>query len=64
VSVAAADIEAALRAALAPTALEVEDDSHLHAGHCRGAGRPAFQRPHRQPALQRPVAGGPAPPRI
>jgi BolA family transcriptional regulator, general stress-responsive regulator len=23
----------ALRAALAPTALEVEDDSHLHAGH-------------------------------
>ena len=32
-SVAAADIEAALRAALAPTALEVEDDSHLHAGH-------------------------------
>ena len=32
-SVAAADIEAALRAALAPTALEVEDDSHLHVGH-------------------------------
>ena len=32
-SVAAADIEATLRAALAPTALEVEDDSHLHAGH-------------------------------
>ena len=32
-SVAAADIEAALQAALAPTALEVQDDSHLHAGH-------------------------------
>ena len=32
-SVAADDIEAALRAALAPTALEVQDDSHLHAGH-------------------------------
>jgi BolA protein len=29
----AADIEAALRTALAPTALEVQDDSHLHAGH-------------------------------
>jgi BolA protein len=33
VSVAAVDIEAALAAALAPTALEVQDDSHLHAGH-------------------------------
>ena len=32
-SVSAHDIEAALRAALAPTALEVQDDSHLHAGH-------------------------------
>jgi BolA protein len=32
-SVAAADIEAALRAALAPTALEIQDDSHLHVGH-------------------------------
>ena len=32
-SVAAVDIEAALDAALAPTALEVQDDSHLHAGH-------------------------------
>ena len=32
-SVAAVDIEAALAAALAPTALEVQDDSHLHAGH-------------------------------
>lgn len=29
----AADIEAALRAALAPQALQVDDDSHLHAGH-------------------------------
>lgn len=27
------DIEAALRAALAPTELEITDDSHLHAGH-------------------------------
>ena len=32
-SVSAADIEAALRAALQPQALEVIDDSHLHAGH-------------------------------
>jgi BolA protein len=31
--VAAADIEAALRAALEPQLLEVRDDSHLHAGH-------------------------------
>ncbi|MDP1902072.1 MAG: BolA family protein [Rubrivivax sp.] len=27
------DIDARLRAALAPQALEVRDDSHLHAGH-------------------------------
>ena len=32
-SVEAAEIEAALRQALAPDALEVIDDSHLHAGH-------------------------------
>lgn len=32
-TVTAARIEAALRAALAPMALEVQDDSHLHAGH-------------------------------
>jgi BolA protein len=32
-AVAASDIEAALRAALAPTEIEVQDDSHLHAGH-------------------------------
>ena len=32
-SVSAQDIEAALRAELAPTAVEVRDDSHLHAGH-------------------------------
>jgi BolA protein len=31
--VVAADIDAALRAALAPLTLEVQDDSHLHAGH-------------------------------
>jgi len=33
VSVTAERLDAALRAALAPTALEVQDDSHLHAGH-------------------------------
>ena len=32
-SVSSADIEAALRAALAPTELEVHDDSAAHAGH-------------------------------
>ena len=31
--VRASDIEAALREALAPLSLEVQDDSHLHAGH-------------------------------
>jgi len=29
----AGDIEQVLRVALAPTAIEVDDDSHLHAGH-------------------------------
>jgi BolA protein len=29
----AGEIEARLRAALAPSHLEVQDDSHLHAGH-------------------------------
>lgn len=32
-SISAADIDAGLRAALQPTSLEVQDDSHLHAGH-------------------------------
>ena len=32
-SVSAAEIEAVLRAALAPEALEVVDDSHRHVGH-------------------------------
>jgi BolA protein len=32
-SVSASEIEAQLTAALAPMALEVQDDSHLHAGH-------------------------------
>jgi BolA protein len=32
-SVSASAIEAALRSALAPTALAVADDSHLHLGH-------------------------------
>jgi len=29
----AAELEARLRQALAPTAIDVDDDSHLHAGH-------------------------------
>jgi BolA family transcriptional regulator, general stress-responsive regulator len=33
IDVTASDIEAALRDALQPVALEVIDDSHLHAGH-------------------------------
>lgn len=33
VAPSAEDIEATLRAALQPVALEVIDDSHLHAGH-------------------------------
>jgi BolA family transcriptional regulator, general stress-responsive regulator len=33
IAVTASDIEAALRDALQPVALEVIDDSHLHAGH-------------------------------
>jgi BolA family transcriptional regulator, general stress-responsive regulator len=32
-SVSAHDIERQLRATLAPTALSISDDSHLHAGH-------------------------------
>lgn len=32
-SVAAADIDSAVRAALQPLTLQVLDDSHLHAGH-------------------------------
>jgi BolA family transcriptional regulator, general stress-responsive regulator len=32
-TVFAADIDAALRAALAPQSLDITDDSHLHAGH-------------------------------
>jgi BolA protein len=32
-SVSAQDIEAALRTALQPLVLDVQDDSHLHAGH-------------------------------
>ena len=32
-SVSATEIETVLRDALAPSALEVQDDSHLHAGH-------------------------------
>ena len=32
-SVAAADIQRELQAALQPDLLEVQDDSHLHAGH-------------------------------
>jgi BolA family transcriptional regulator, general stress-responsive regulator len=32
-SVAASDIEIALRSALSPLSLQVTDDSHLHVGH-------------------------------
>ncbi len=32
-AVRAQDIEAALRSALAPTSLQVDDDGHLHVGH-------------------------------
>ncbi len=32
-SVSATDIETTLREALAPSTLEIADDSHLHAGH-------------------------------
>ena len=32
-SVSAADIKACLTSALAPSSVEVDDDSHLHAGH-------------------------------
>ena len=32
-SICAADIEAGLRLALQPLLLDVQDDSHLHAGH-------------------------------
>jgi BolA protein len=45
VSVAAQEIEAALRAALAPSELAVRDDSHLHAGHAGAReGRHFFVR--------------------
>jgi BolA protein len=45
VSVSAGDIDAALRAALAPTELAVRDDSHLHAGHAGAReGRHFFVR--------------------
>ena len=33
IGVSGTAIEAALREALAPTSLQVQDDSHLHAGH-------------------------------
>ena len=32
-SISASDIQTELNAALLPTSLEVQDDSHLHAGH-------------------------------
>jgi BolA protein len=45
VSVSAGDIDAALRATLAPTELAVRDDSHLHAGHAGAReGRHFFVR--------------------
>lgn len=55
-----AQIRARLEAALAPSALEVEDDSHRHAGHAGARdGRGHFhvrivsQAFHGQPALAR-----------
>ena len=54
-SVTAADIEAALRAALAPTALEVDDDSHLHAGHAGAREGRHFSVRIASAALQRPA---------
>ena len=36
-AVTAARVEAALRAALQPTSVAVQDDSHLHAGHAGAA---------------------------
>lgn len=55
-----ARIEAALRAALAPTRLEIRDDSHLHAGHAGArSGRGHFHvtlhsaRFHGMPPLAR-----------
>lgn len=59
-SARAAQIRARLEAALAPSALEVEDDSHRHAGHAGARdGRGHFhvrivsQAFHGQPALAR-----------
>ena len=40
-SIDATEIDACLRAALAPLSLQIEDDSHLHAGHAGAReGRP------------------------
>ena len=67
-AVQAAQIEAALAAALAPERLVIEDDSHLHAGHAgnRGGGHyrilvvsPAFSeigRLQRQRMVKQPLA--------
>ena len=63
-SVTAAEIEATLRATLAPDSLAVVDDSHLHAGHAGAREGRHFSVAHHQPALRRPDAGGPASPRI
>ena len=56
-SVTAAEIEQALRAGLAPVALEVQDDSHLHVGHA-GAARAGTSASDRQPGFKG-LAGSP-----
>ena len=63
-SVSAAEIEAALRAALAPEALAVVDDSHLHAGHAGAREGRHFSVTHRERALPRAQPGRPTSPRI
>ena len=64
VSVSAADIEAALRAALAPDALAVVDDSHLHAGHAGAREGRHFSVTITSAPLRRPQPGRPPSPRI
>ena len=44
--VSAEAIEAAVRTALAPSALEVDDDSHLHAGHAGAREGRHYTRAH------------------
>ena len=61
-SVSAAEIEQRLRERLGAVHVEVEDESHLHAGH--GAIGRALPRGRRLGALRRPLARGGAAPRL